>query len=141
MCSSDLSGHVDILATFTPGGAVLVHDQQDTSHPDHAVSRELLAVLEGATDAQGEPLRTVSLPAPVTGHDEGGPVDWSYVNHYVCNGAVIMCAFDDPNDAIASAVLSAAYPGREVVPVDARAIFACGGGIHCITQQIGRAHV
>jgi agmatine deiminase len=130
------SGHVDILASFTPGGAVLVHDQQDVSHPDHAVSRELFAVLEGATDAQGEPVRTVSLPAPVTGHDDGGPVDWSYVNHYVCNGAVIMCAFDDPNDAIASEVLSAAYPGREVVPVDARAIFACGGGIHCITQQV-----
>ena len=29
----------------------------------------------------------------------------------------------------------AAYPGREVVLVDARPLFARGGGIHCITQQ------
>jgi agmatine deiminase len=27
------------------------------------------------------------------------------------------------------------YPGREVVLVEARPIFECGGGIHCITQQ------
>ncbi|MDN5603842.1 MAG: agmatine deiminase family protein, partial [Kocuria sp.] len=28
-----------------------------------------------------------------------------------------------------------AYPGREVVSVEARPIFDRGGGIHCITQQ------
>ena len=32
-------------------------------------------------------------------------------------------------------VLRAAYPGREVVGVDARPLYARGGGIHCITQQ------
>jgi agmatine deiminase len=32
-------------------------------------------------------------------------------------------------------VLSAAYPGRRVVGVDARPLFDRGGGIHCITQQ------
>jgi agmatine deiminase len=31
--------------------------------------------------------------------------------------------------------LAAAYPGREIVCHDARSIFECGGGIHCITQQ------
>jgi len=32
-------------------------------------------------------------------------------------------------------VLRSVYPDREVVLVDARPIFARGGGIHCITQQ------
>jgi agmatine deiminase len=27
------------------------------------------------------------------------------------------------------------YPDREIVLVDARPLFARGGGIHCITQQ------
>jgi agmatine deiminase len=62
-------------------------------------------------------------------------VDYSYINHYVCNGAVIMGSFDDANDKIAARILRRAYPGRQVVAVDARAIFARGGGIHCITQQ------
>ena len=36
---------------------------------------------------------------------------------------------------VARAILADAYPGREIVTVDARPIFARGGGIHCITQQ------
>jgi len=48
---------------------------------------------------------------------------------------VILCAFDDPGDERAAAILREAYPDREVVLVDARAIFSRGGGIHCITQQ------
>lgn len=130
------SGHVDILATFTPVGTVLVHDQRDPSHPDYAVSRELIETIGSAQDASGRPLLVIPVPAPVTTHDIIGPVDWSYINHYVCNGAVIMCAFDDPNDDTAAAILAAAYPGREIVRVDARPMFECGGGVHCITQQV-----
>ena len=36
---------------------------------------------------------------------------------------------------IAAAILGEQYPGRRVVTVDARPLFARGGGIHCITQQ------
>ena len=62
-------------------------------------------------------------------------VDYSYINHFVVNGGVIACSFDDPADEEAVAILSAAYPGRTVVSVDARPLFARGGGIHCITQH------
>ena len=34
-----------------------------------------------------------------------------------------------------SRILGDAYPGRKVVGIDARELFARGGGIHCITQQ------
>lgn len=128
-------GHVDIVATFADRGLVLVHDQRDPAHPDLAVSRELAAVLRESHDAEGKPLDLVALPAPTVLRDAEGWVDYSYVNHYVCNGAVIACAFDDPADAEAREVLAEAYPGREVVQVDARPLFARGGGIHCITQQ------
>lgn len=123
-------GHVDIVACFSSPGTVLFHDQQDPSHPDHAVSR---AVRERLESVGG--LRVIPVPAPEVLRDEEGWVDYSYINHYVCNGAVILCAFDDPGDERAAAILAQAYPGREIVLVDARTIFALGGGIHCITQQ------
>jgi agmatine deiminase len=128
-------GHVDIVATFAAPGVVLLHDQRDPSHPDFAVSRQLREVLDGATDARGEALHIVDLPAPATLRDDEGFVDYSYVNHVLVNGGVIACSFDDPKDADAVAILREAYPGREVVTVDARPLFARGGGIHCITQQ------
>lgn len=128
-------GHVDIVATFPEPGVVLVHDQPDPSHPDHAVSREVREALATARDAAGRSLRIVDLPAPEVLRDDEGWVDYSYVNHLVVNGGVVACSFGDPGDERASAILRESYPGREVVTVDARPLFARGGGIHCITQQ------
>lgn len=129
-------GHVDIVAAFCEAGTVLLHRQDEPSHPDHRVSRQLREELEGAVDAAGRPLTVVDVPAPATLRDDEGWVDYSYINHYVANGAVILCAFgDDRADARAAEILAEAYPGRAVELVDARDIFAFGGGIHCITQQ------
>lgn len=128
-------GHVDIVATFALPGVVLLHDQRDDAHPDKAVTAEIRAVLAGACDARGEPFEIVDLPAPRVLEDAEGYVDFSYVNHVLVNGGVIACAFDDPRDSDAVAILRDAYPGREVRSVDARALFERGGGVHCITQQ------
>jgi agmatine deiminase len=128
-------GHVDIVATFSRPGVVLVHDQRDPSHPDFAVSREVREILSAAVDAKGRTLEIVDLPAPEVLRDDEGWVDYSYVNHHLVNGGVIACTFGDPADAVALDILRGQYPGREVVGVDARPLFARGGGIHCITQQ------
>jgi agmatine deiminase len=123
-------GHIDIVACFAPGNTILYHDQQDESHPDFSVSHEVKRTLE---EAGG--FNLIAVPAPKTLKDQHGWVDYSYINHYLVNGGVILCAFDDENDAQAKAILERCYPDREVVLVDARPIFARGGGIHCITQQ------
>jgi agmatine deiminase len=128
-------GHIDIVCCFNAPGSLLVHVQQNPAHPDFEVSKEYLAILRDATDANGRPFDIVEVPAPATLETEEGFVDWGYLNHYICNGAVILCTFDDPNDQAAIDIMAKAYPGREIVPHDARAIFACGGGVHCITQQ------
>lgn len=133
-------GHVDIVATFPSPGVVLVHDQEDPSHPDHAVTQQVIEVLSAATDSRGRSLEVVRIPAPANCYDEDGPNDWSYVNHLVVNGGVVACIFDDENDDRALDILEAVYPGREVMGVDARELFARGGGIHCITQQEPAAH-
>ena len=122
-------GHVDIVATMPSPGTVLVHDQRDPAHPDHEVTAEVVDLL------QGEGFEVVRIPAPATLRDDGGFVDYSYVNHVVTNGGVVACTFADPHDDEALDVLRSVYPGREVVGVDAREVFARGGGLHCITQQ------
>ncbi|WP_426976881.1 agmatine deiminase family protein [Pseudarthrobacter sp. O4] len=128
-------GHVDIVAAFAGPGTVLVHRQENPRHPDFEISREIRSVLENAVDAAGRRLHIVDVPAPTVLDAGDGFVDWSYINHYVANDAVILCAFDDANDAVAAGILANAYPGRTIELVDARDIFAFGGGIHCITQQ------
>lgn len=128
-------GHVDIVATIPSPGVLLLHDQTDDSHPDHPITRRLRSLLADTKDCLGRPWQVVDLPAPDVRTDHEGWVDYSYVNHLVVNGGVIACAFGDPRDVDAAAILAEVYPGRKVVSVDARPVFARGGGIHCITQQ------
>mgnify|MGYP001327256672 CR=1 FL=1 len=123
-------GHIDIVACFSDQQTILMHDQTDSSHPDFSVSHEVSARL-----AQLREMNVIKVPAPKVLKDSHGFVDYSYINHYILNGAVLLCAFDDENDVEAKAILAEAYPGREIRLIDARPIFAKGGGIHCITQQ------
>ena len=128
-------GHVDIVAAFARPGLVVAHTQPDPAHPDHEVSRENVRLLRGSTDARGRPLEVVELPAPTVSDHDGEPVDYSYVNHYLCNGGVVLGGFADPRDEAAADVFRRLFPRRTVTLVDARTIFAAGGGVHCITQQ------
>ena len=133
--SPGTSGHVDIVACFAKPGTVLLHWQDNPEHPDYALSRQLETQLLAETDAAGRSLTVVRVPAPATIIDEHGFTDYSYINHLVVNGGVIACGYGEPEaDARAAAILEEAY-GRPVVTIDARPIFARGGGIHCITQQ------
>lgn len=123
-------GHIDIVACFRPDGKVLYHQQTDPDHPDWFVSREVARKLgEHGLDAIG-------VPAPEALKDADGFVDYSYINHYVVNGGVILCSFGERSrDQVAKEIMEDSYPGRDVKLVDARELFARGGGIHCITQQ------
>ncbi len=122
-------GHIDMIACFTPSGKVMVHDQQDASHPDFPRSSEWRQeIAQAGFEAR-------ALPAPAILRDNFDYVDFSYINHYVCNGAVVMGTFGDPADDVAAGILAEEYPGRQIVRMPAEEIFLRGGGIHCITQQ------
>ena len=128
-------GHVDLVAAFARPGLVLAHVQPDPAHPDHEVSAENVRLLRAARDARGRALEVVEVPAPETAEVDGELVDFSYVNFSLVNGGVVLCGFDDPRDAEAVALFRRVFPERAVDQVDARELFAHGGGIHCVTQQ------
>jgi agmatine deiminase len=128
-------GHVDIVAAFARPGVVVAHSQPDPAHPDHEVSKEIVGLLRAQTDARGRRLEVVEVLAPTVLEADGHWADYSYINHYLCNGGVVLCGFDDPRDEIAAGVFRRLFPERTVTLVDARTIFAGGGGIHCVTQQ------
>lgn len=128
-------GHVDMVAAFVRPGLVAAHAQPDPDHPDHVPMKELAAVLRAGRDATGRPLEVVEIAAPTVLEVDGGAAGYSYLNHYVGNGFVVAGVFDDPRDVEALGLLARLYPGRRIEPVDARVLFANGGGVHCVTQQ------
>ena len=114
---------------------MLLHWQRDPAHPDHEVSVELEGLLSSARDARGELLEVVACRRRRPSRTTRGRSTGRYINHLVVNGGVVACTFDDPQDADSLRRARAGLPRRRVVGVDARPLFARGGGIHCITQQ------
>lgn len=133
----ETDGHIDAIACFASPGRVLLGVYDDKSHPDYRPALESVMRLQNARDARGRQIEIVELKQPRLKGErfDGTYLEASYVNFYICNGAVIAPTFDDENDAAAHATLAAAFPGREIVPVNALDIVVGGGGIHCITQQ------
>lgn len=134
--------HIDALARFVAPGKVLIQlgDEVDPDDPWSVSGHETLQILQKSTDADGRNLEIVRLPDPVDIRATASDFVASYVNYYVCNGAVIAAQFGDERaDSEAKAMLKALYPDREVVMLDIDPIGESGGGIHCATQQQPRA--
>jgi agmatine deiminase len=134
-CQFGTQGHVDMLAAFVRPGVVVVHQQTDPTHPDYEVCRQTIALLRDAVDARGRRLVVIPLPAPTIQEVNGHPAHYSYINHYVANGIVLLGVFDDPRDTLAGQILRRIYRRRGVLLFDARDFFAFGGGLHSVTQQ------
>lgn len=153
----ETDGHVDNMACFAHPGEVILAWTDDESDPQYARSKAALDYLSAQTDARGRRLKVHKLPLPgpltITDQEASGVVAnpgsqprhggdrlaASYVNFYLCNGGLIMPAFNDPMDLVAQQALQRLFPDREVVAVPSREILLGGGNIHCITQQIPRA--
>ena len=128
-------GHVDNVACFVRPGMVLALSEDDPTDGNYAVLEENIDCLSDATDASGRHLKVVRMPQPKRRDYDGRRLALSYLNFYLANGAVIMPAFEMPQDERAYRILRDLFPDRKVVRVAAGDILVGGGGIHCITQQ------
>jgi agmatine deiminase len=130
--------HIDALARFVKPGQVLIQmsDEVDPDDPWSVSAFETRAILAAATDAKGRKLDLVTLPEPWDIRVDNPDFVASYVNYYVCNGAVIAAEFGDKEaDAEAATTLASLYPDREIVVLNIDLVGEVGGGIHCATHE------
>jgi agmatine deiminase len=141
------------VACFVAPGVVLAGVTEDRQDWRYDLLQDNLARLRAATDARGRAFEIHTLPMPEIieiAADEAWGVDAaegtmprqagdktaaSYLNFYICNGAVIMPAFNDPHDAKAHETIRGLFRDRQVITVPGREIVLGGGNVHCITQQ------
>lgn len=134
--------HIDFYARFVKPGVVVMNLDNDPDSFDYDVTRENLAILENATDADGRKLKVYTMSPPSeprqTRFNQHNP-DFAagYINYFVINGAVIAPEFGDKQaDHDAKQLLEELYPDRDIVMLNIDAIAAGGGGIHCVTHQL-----
>jgi agmatine deiminase len=129
-------GHVDNVACFARPGVAMVLTCRDAADANFAGFQDNLARLRGARDAAGRELQVIEVEQPAArSHPDGRRLTTSYINFYLPTGAVVVPMFDDPMDDAAFDTISAAFPDRHPIQIDAGDLVYGGGGIHCLTQQ------
>ena len=129
-------GHIDNVACFVRPGVAMVLTCRDANDGNFAGFQDNLARLRGARDAAGRELQVIEVEQPAArSRPDGRRLATSYINFYLANRAVLVPMFDDPMDDAAFDAISAAFPDRHAIQIDASDLVYGGGGIHCITQQ------
>lgn len=132
----DTDAHIDTLARFAPDDAIVFQACDDPADSHHAELTAMADEIAALRTRDGRPYRLFPLPWPAPIVDDGRRLAASYANFLIVNGAVLMPAYGDPADDAAAAVLTEAFPGREIVQVPCRPLIWQNGSLHCITMQL-----
>jgi agmatine/peptidylarginine deiminase len=138
IAGDDTNGHVDDLARFVNETTVVTVVEDDPAEMNYPELQENLAMLRGAKDQAGEPLRVETLPMPRPVMFDGQRLPASYANFYIANKIVLVPTFNDRADRLALNTLAELFPTREIVPIYCRDLVLGLGTIHCMTQQFPR---
>jgi agmatine deiminase len=136
VAGDDTDGHIDNLARFAGPRLVIAAVAADRADPNHAALADNLGRLRDYRDRGGRGLEVVELPLPPPLFRDGVRLPASYANFYIANEVVVFPAYDTAGDARTRDVLASCFPGREIVPIDCRALIVGLGALHCLTQQV-----
>lgn len=137
LAGDDTDGHIDTIVRLAPHHTILyVDDRQIAQLPTaHKPLKEQIAE---AVAPLWPDYKLVALPMPKPISDsEGLPLPATYANFVVVDGAVIVPSYGQAGaDKLAAELIEQAFPGREVISIDATSIIQQHGSLHCITMQI-----
>ena len=132
LIGDDTDGHIDTLVRICPDDTLL-YTGGDEDHPD---LYEMEHELQTLRTIEGQPYRLLKLPLPRPIYDEGDRLPATYANYLVINGAVLVPTYNQPDlDQEAMHVIQQAFPDREIVGIDCRAVIKQHGSLHCCTMQ------
>lgn len=132
LIGDDTDGHIDTLVRICPNNTLL-YIGSDEKHPDlYKMEKEL----QELRTTSGHPYRLLRLPLPRPIYDGEERLPATYANYLVINGAVLVPTYAQPDlDQEALRIIGEAFPDREIVGIDCRAVIRQHGSLHCCTMQ------
>lgn len=140
LAGDDTDSHIDTLARLCPDHTICYVQCTDTEDEHYTELKKMEEQLKEFRTLDNEPFRLLGLPMPEAIYDEDGErLPATYANFLIMNDAVLYPTYDQPeNDRKAACVLQEAFPGKEIIGVDCRALIKQHGSLHCVTMQYPR---
>lgn len=136
LSGDDTDSHIDTLARFCSPDTIAYVQCTDTEDEHYEALKAMEEQLMSFRTASGKPYRLYALPMADTIIEEGERLPATYANFLIINGAVLVPTYNSRKDSDAIKVLREAFPGREVIGVDCRALIKQHGSLHCVTMQL-----
>jgi agmatine deiminase len=131
----DTHGHIDDICRFVnPKTLVLVREKNPRDENYRPLNENWERIKDLRLEDGSKP-EVVELPMPSPLYFDGVRLPASYANFYICNAAVIVPTFNDPNDRVALGILGELFRDRPVVGIHAVDLVWGFGSLHCLTQQ------
>ncbi|HZL43065.1 MAG TPA: agmatine deiminase family protein [Verrucomicrobiae bacterium] len=131
----DTHGHIDDICRFVnPTTLVLIQETnpKDINYRPLAENWDRIGQLRLEDGSKPE---VVPLPMPAPLFFDNYRLPASYANFYICNAAVLVPTFNDPNDRLALGILGELFKDRPVIGIHAVDLVLGFGTLHCLTQQ------
>lgn len=137
LAGDDTDAHVDTLARLCPNDTILYVRCTDTTDEHFEALKAMEEQIQTFRTRRGTPYRLVPVPLPAPIHDaDGERLPATYANYLVMNDTVLFPTYAQPeNDARAAHQIGLAFPDRDIVGVDCRALIRQHGSLHCATMQ------
>lgn len=137
LAGDDTDSHVDTLARLCPDDPIVYVQCTDEKDEHYEELKLMEEELKAFRTMEGKPYRLLPLPMADAVYDEEGErLPATYANFLIMNEAVLYPTYAQPeNDKKAGEVLAKAFPGREIVGIDCRALIKQHGSLHCVTMQ------
>jgi agmatine deiminase len=131
----DTHGHIDDICRFVNAKTlVLVREKNPRDENYKPLAENWERIQDLRLEDGGKP-EVLELPMPSPLYFDGVRLPASYANFYICNAAVIVPTFNDPNDRVALGILGELFRDRPVVGIHAVDLVWGFGSLHCLTQQ------
>jgi len=131
----DTHGHIDDICRFVNSNTVVLVRETNRKDPNYRALSANWDRIQDLRLADGSRPNVVALPMPSALHFDGDRLPASYANFYVCNAAVLVPTFNDPQDRVALGILAELFKDRPVVGMHAVDLVLGFGTLHCLTQQ------
>jgi agmatine deiminase len=131
----DTHGHIDDVCRFVDRKTMVLIRETNRTDINYKPLAENWDRIGELRLEDGSKPEVVALPMPAPLHFGKDRLPASYANFYICNAAVLVPTFNDPNDRVALGILGELFKDRPVVGIHAVDLVLGFGSLHCLTQQ------
>ena len=135
IAGDDTHGHVDDLARFVNPTTLVLVQEKNTADANYRPLAENWERVPDFRLEDGARPQVVALPMPAPVIFAGQRLPASYANFYICNAAVLVPTFNDPNDRVALGILAELIRDRPVIGIHALDLVWGLGTLHCLTRE------